>query len=79
MIESTSLNPDNIDIIIRSLRDQLNKSNTYEYPSSFIIPITYQGKINRNKYKGRGRPRREDYHRHKMMNLLKKVSKSVIS
>ena len=70
------LSAKNIDIVIKGLRKQINSAPKPTF-SGMYFPRIYRDGIDYQKYRGKGRPRKDDYIYRSMMKLLKKVSSHV--
>jgi hypothetical protein len=55
------LSPKNIENVISSMKKSLVPTDRLR--AGLLLPHSVKGGVNRSKYKGRGRPRNEDYDR----------------
>lgn len=61
----------NIDRVFATMKRQIERHSPLPQPG-FVLPMSINtGEIDRTKYKGRGRPRREDYIYVETLSLLK--------
>ena len=76
MKKQITINAQNIDELIRNVKEQIRESNKgNKTPKSFIIAKYYPKGISK-RYKGKGRPRKSDYIKGNMLKLIGKYAKT---
>lgn len=70
-LETGTLTEDNLMTAITALKKQLVENPTYHPFEGLVIPVTVRGNLNYTKYRGKGRPRNEDYDRISTEELIK--------
>lgn len=73
LLNAVGIHSGNVDSVIKSLLEQINKSPQPEF-SGFYFPSSFKGELDRSKYKGRGRPKKNDYERIDTMKILEEIS-----
>lgn len=74
---SAPLNSKNIDVLIKSIRNQIDKDVSLQPPMGLLFPRTIRGDLDRKRYRGVGRPRKDDYKRINTMSFLRKLPSSL--
>lgn len=59
-MKGLTVNAGNIEAIIKSIRARMPERDVL-VPSGLLLPTSIRGEIDRTKYRGKGRPRNDDY------------------